>query len=1350
MPDIGEYYTIPVILSFEGAAAKANQQLSRVFAGVGRKGGQTVAKDFASGMRSAERAVQTSAERMAKSQDKVKDALGRVRVEKARLDQVMSSGKEAQKVAATERLAAAERKHAAAIRESASAARQYKSAEAAQQAAQKGGGPLGGGGAGLFGAGAVAGAARLATGAGATVGKAFLGGFAGVGVAMSIKDLVGSGFDIIEQSFKTGIAFQSQLNQFKGVTRASKTEMMQMGAQARALGADTQLAGTTASDAAGAMTELAKAGFTTSQAMQAARGTLQLATAAQISAADAALYQSSAINTFQLQASDATRVADDLASAANASSIEIPDLALAMQQGGSVAHGFGMSLEDTIATLATFAQLGVRGSDAGTLLKTSLLSTLDPTEKQTTAMDELNLRLTDANGNFVGYREMMNQLSDAAGRMTQEQFNSAAATIFGTDAVRASMFAAHGAVPIWDQMRAAQTRSGAASEMAAAQMQGLPGVVEALSNTWESTKLTIFDSVDGIAQAMGTGLVGSLQGVTNWMHEHQDDITRFFSGIADFALAATQDTIHSVGMMADGIADITNVIGDTVGGTIKALAWLQRQLGHEDTARQMEAQAESMFGLADGLHRFADGALKAGDNVGTFRDRMRAAAEQTAQSQELTEALGGALADIPPGKNITIQSNDPAVKQRLTDLGFQVKELPDGKIEIIPQTQRATDIANNWRKQQTDSPVDIKLQPKLPPASDFLPTYRDWLAGITAGAPGPTVPAPGGGGPGAPPVLGGSAGGTPPSGGAGSLILPPGFSGGGGRAFMGGAMPPSKAPAGVSQANYNAMWQAFQAAGFPAGQWQDLVNIEMREAGFRTDARNPSGAFGMMQALGHENDQYRAAYSSDPYQQAATMMQYIKDRYGDPAKAWAHWQANGNYQRGGPINGAGGVDRVPIMATSGEFMVNREDSARHRGLLELINAGGLNFADGGVIPEISSVEQIAAAFGLKLTSGRRSEPGSYHNLGEAGDFSDGDKTPQELAFAQYMFQNYGSSLAELIHDQPGWAHNIKDGKDVGAFGNVYTMGQAGYHGDHVHIAIKPTGGAGIAPGTAQLPGAAGGTVPTPGGLNLGGTQSYGYSGGIPAGATPGTSPTGETGYYLPDQQQIADAQENLRAQEADLAIQQQQVNELKADATQSQRMAAEEQVRKAQADVDKAKRDLADAQRGEFHQGDTTDSQGMKTQGIDPGLAKLAELPKMALSGAMETLGFGSWLPDFTQLPIMKSLAAGWDAFGPVMQGALEGKLGIQQPGWQPGMPIPDTAGAPGPFGIPNVPAPPMPPEGVHTGTGAAPGPQVTMNVDQSQNFNNSPLGWNPAEVNQQRDKDIWRRALPRVPLMSG
>ena len=115
--------------------------------------------------------------------------------------------------------------------------------------------------------------------------------------------------------------------------------------------------------------------------MSAARGTLQLAAAAHISAADAAQIQARQLNAFNLEGTEATRVADTLANVAASASGDINDFAIAFQQSSSVANQFGLTIEQTAASLGELAQNSLVGSDAGTSFRV-MFSRLVPTTKK--------------------------------------------------------------------------------------------------------------------------------------------------------------------------------------------------------------------------------------------------------------------------------------------------------------------------------------------------------------------------------------------------------------------------------------------------------------------------------------------------------------------------------------------------------------------------------------------------------------------------------------------------------------------------------------------------------------------------------------------------------------------------------------------------------------------------------------------------------------------------------------------------------------------------------------------------------------------------------------------------------
>ena len=107
-----------------------------------------------------------------------------------------------------------------------------------------------------------------------------------------------------------GNEFTRTLNSMSGVSGATAAQMDVVKQKAMELGTDVELSATSANDAAAAMTELAKGGFSVDQSMEAAKGTLQLAAAAQIDAAEAATIQSQALQAFGLDADYAATGAD--------------------------------------------------------------------------------------------------------------------------------------------------------------------------------------------------------------------------------------------------------------------------------------------------------------------------------------------------------------------------------------------------------------------------------------------------------------------------------------------------------------------------------------------------------------------------------------------------------------------------------------------------------------------------------------------------------------------------------------------------------------------------------------------------------------------------------------------------------------------------------------------------------------------------------------------------------------------------------------------------------------------------------------------------------------------------------
>lgn len=334
--------------------------------------------------------------------------------------------------------------------------------------------------------------------------------------------------------------YEASMNVLQSVSGATGDEMRDLSKLSMKLGADVKLPGTSAQDAAEAMTEMIKAGVSMKDTMAGVRSTLVLSAAANISNAEAAEIASNALNTFGLKGKDVKLVADQLANTANASSLEIKDVADATKMAGAVFSSFQGpvvgakgALRDLNVALGLLGNAGIKGSDAGTSLKQALLAVAAPAAKTKELMrnlylatdgsaeaqrlftlsiegttkqirDEASTALEklqgstkgmgdiayDAAGRMRSLPEIIEQVGRATKDMTQEQRNQAITQIFGADATRSVLVLMRAGRKDWDKMTEAVQKQGAADDLAAAKMKGFKGSMEAFKSTLETLAIT--------------------------------------------------------------------------------------------------------------------------------------------------------------------------------------------------------------------------------------------------------------------------------------------------------------------------------------------------------------------------------------------------------------------------------------------------------------------------------------------------------------------------------------------------------------------------------------------------------------------------------------------------------------------------------------------------------------------------------------------------------------------------------------------------------------------------------------------------------------------------------------------
>jgi TP901 family phage tail tape measure protein len=328
------------------------------------------------------------------------------------------------------------------------------------------------------------------------------------GVAVSALTAVGSaaigavasvgGF--VADSVGAAAKFEASMFGLEAVTGSALANagfsLEDVSAKALQLGADTQFS---AQQAVEAMTNLAKGGVPVVDIMNGATdATLALASATGMDLAQSAEIVAKQLGVWSETGVTAAEVTDLLASAANASTVDVDELALGLANAGGTAKTAGVEFDDLVQTMALIAPNFSSASDAGTSLKTFISRLIPTTDSATEAMIALGLateegksKFFDAQGSFIGMEQAATLLQQATAGLSEEERLLAFNTIFGADAIRAASAIANAGGEGFRAMGTAMEESGGAAASAATKNQGFSFAMEQLKGSIETVQIVL-------------------------------------------------------------------------------------------------------------------------------------------------------------------------------------------------------------------------------------------------------------------------------------------------------------------------------------------------------------------------------------------------------------------------------------------------------------------------------------------------------------------------------------------------------------------------------------------------------------------------------------------------------------------------------------------------------------------------------------------------------------------------------------------------------------------------------------------------------------------------------------------
>lgn len=447
-----------------------------------------------------------------------------------------------------------------------------------------------------------------------------------------------------------GNDFEAQMSRVSAIAGAYGDDLEMLREQAIELGAETSFSATQSAEA---MENLASAGFSTEEIIEAMPGMLDLAASSGEDLASSADIAASTLRGFQLEASEAGHVADVLAKNAADTNAAIMDTGYAMKYVAPVAQSAGWSLEEVTAAIGVMADAGIKGEQAGTTLRGALTRLMKPTDDMVESMEELGITFYNSQGKMKPLSTIVDELQKSTKNLTDEQRDNHLATIFGTEALSGMKILLASSKEELDRMTdGLKNADGAAEKMADTMLDNTKGSIEEMNGSLETAGITI-------QKQLAPWITKGAQKVTELANE--------FSQLDE----NTQGTILTMGGIAaasgpviKGLSGVTGGIGKLVTGT----GGLIKDLGKISSAKK----------AAEAIGTIGEFSVKSVDGVSGLSQTLYKLASPTG----IAVAAAGVLAGIgvavyhsmEQAKQAAIEAD---LEQRFGDIALSMEEVED-------------------------------------------------------------------------------------------------------------------------------------------------------------------------------------------------------------------------------------------------------------------------------------------------------------------------------------------------------------------------------------------------------------------------------------------------------------------------------------------------------------------------------------------------------------------------------------------------------------------------------------------------------------------------------------------------
>ncbi len=306
--------------------------------------------------------------------------------------------------------------------------------------------------------------------------------------SMQMAGAAGIGFGIYD-AIKSYADFEKEMSAVKAISGATGAEFDMLTEKARQMGADTKFSAT---ESAQAFEYMAMAGWKTDDMMNGIEGVMNLAAASGEDLGRVSDIVTDALTAFGLQASDSAHFADVLAAAATSSNTNVGMMGDTFKYVAPLAGALKYDVEDVATAIGVMANSGVKGTEAGTSLRSIFTRLAKPPKDAAKALDALGISIKNSDGTIKPFMRTMEEMRDKFSTLSDDQKVQYAASIAGQEAMSGLLAIMNASEGDFKKVaNAIDHADGAAEKMAKTRMDNLAGDIELVGGAWDQFIQTI-------------------------------------------------------------------------------------------------------------------------------------------------------------------------------------------------------------------------------------------------------------------------------------------------------------------------------------------------------------------------------------------------------------------------------------------------------------------------------------------------------------------------------------------------------------------------------------------------------------------------------------------------------------------------------------------------------------------------------------------------------------------------------------------------------------------------------------------------------------------------------------------